>query len=57
MISFREHFLYRMMESGPCNLKIYGNNTNKMRLDGDSIDLNSSKLPLDRLKNVYEVLR
>lgn len=57
MIYFREHFIYRMMESGPCNLKIYGNNTNKMRLDGDSIDLNSSKLPLDRLKNVYEVLR
>lgn len=54
---FRENFLYRMMESGPCYLKIYGNNTNRMRLDGDSIDLNSSKLPLDRLKSVYDVLR
>lgn len=45
-----------MMESGPCYLKIYGNNTNKMRLDGESIDLNGSKLSLDRLKIVYDVL-
>lgn len=53
----RESFVYRMMESGPCYLKIYGNNTNKMRLDGNSIDLDSTKLSLDRLKSVYQVLR
>lgn len=28
-----------------------------MRLNGDAIDLNASKLSLDRLKNVYEVMR
>lgn len=53
----RESFVYRMMESGPCYLKIYGNDTNKMHLDGNSIDLDSTKLSLDRLKNVYQILR
>lgn len=46
-----------MLESGPCFLKIFGNNTNNMRLDGESIDLNASKLPLERLKTVYDIMR
>ncbi|XP_031633339.1 uncharacterized protein LOC116347073 [Contarinia nasturtii] len=50
-------FIYRMMESGPCYLKIYGNYTNKMQLAGNFIDLNSSKLSLERLKDVYDILR
>lgn len=57
LFTFRENFLYRMLESGPCFLKIFGNNTNNMRLDGESIDLNASKLPLERLKTVYDIMR
>lgn len=53
----RDGFFYRMMESGPCYLKIYGNNTNEMHLSGESIDLKSSKLPLEQLERVYSVLK
>lgn len=45
------------MESGPCYLKIYSNETNQMYLFGDGSDVNSSTVFIERFQEIYSSLR